>query len=779
MFKKVLFTLGLLSLFLLISCNNLIENYHGSNQLEFGIGNAAKNVESAIRSNESINDNTELNVQCELLRGETVIDTQSVTKALKDLYSATFSLDNIPNGNNYYISIKISYNNTVIYDALSDVIVLGEGQEEANVSLQLKQKNSSIAFDLCGGSFKEGVTLPSSYFINSSIVLPVPEKAHNQFDGWYLSKDFAPEKKIESLGKTCFLGDVTLYAKWIEIIDTVVITPSDGNIDYGEKIKLTAGKGANIYYTLDGTDPTEKSTRFETDIVFDDNIIQNDKVTVKAMAVKEGMIDSGVFTKEYTLKRYNVTFNHNGHGILPPNANKTGAKKGVPRACPGDLSETGYTFDGWYGNSDFKGSVFDFDTTKVQTASVDIYAKWTLNPVTTPSFEVLSDGINIKWTNPAASDLSGISITCTEDTTKNTELGSTVTEYKVTGLDSSKDTYTFKIKAKSPGFESAEETVTVNMPGAVTFSEINEKGPTNSKDTVTFDVVVTGKNFNAAGFSNNSFASDSVGGVVPTVTVDSDTQITLKVTVPKTTGTYTVNLKYAGMTKPKTFTVREYSVGDIVYSDGSISKTALTTTATPVAVIFRAKSGEKPALGVGLKQSESTLMWAKNGTKGYTTTFTSIICIPSATGTGAANNVTFETPNEKDTDGSDNWSSICGEDTVDTENAATNYPAFDWVNKYGTSIASGLSGTGYTGGWYMPSIAELCELYREHKKIGSVVTAALTAVGGTQFRTDNYYWSSSQSGSNDGGAWGLDFSDGSIYGYYKDNLKCVCCVRAF
>ena len=100
---------------------------YGSNQLAFGIGDAAKVIESAVKLNESINDDTKLNVQCELLRGETVVDKQSVTTALKDLDSASFSLKNIPNGNSYYILIKISYNNIVIYDALSDVIILREG----------------------------------------------------------------------------------------------------------------------------------------------------------------------------------------------------------------------------------------------------------------------------------------------------------------------------------------------------------------------------------------------------------------------------------------------------------------------------------------------------------------------------------------------------------------------------------------------------------------------------------------------------------------------------
>ena len=69
MFKKILFSIGLLSLFLFVSCTNFTEEGAGNNQLAFGIGDAARDIESAIKLNESINDNTELEVYCGLRRG--------------------------------------------------------------------------------------------------------------------------------------------------------------------------------------------------------------------------------------------------------------------------------------------------------------------------------------------------------------------------------------------------------------------------------------------------------------------------------------------------------------------------------------------------------------------------------------------------------------------------------------------------------------------------------------------------------------------------------------
>ena len=380
MFKKVLFTLGLLSLVLFGSCSNMAEGEYGSNQLAFGIGDAAANVIGAeIKSNEIIDDDTKLNVQCELLRGETVIDKQSVTTALKDLDSASFSLKNIPNGNSYYILIKIYYNNIVIYDALSDVIILREGQEEANVSLQLEQRNSRIDFDLCGGSFKEGDRYPTSYFISSSIALPVPEKAHFQFDGWYLSDDFAPENKVESLGKTCFLGDVTLYAKWIKLnqVSTVRINPDSGKFDLGDTITLeTSTQGATIYYTTDGTVPTTSSSLYDSGITITESMIQNDKVVIKAFAVKEGMENSDVALKTFTQNKYAITYET---GCDIPIAKKTVVYNYALTSSDlsGDsLTKTEHSFQGWYnGNTKVKAG------DKV-TGDIKLTADWKINQYT-------------------------------------------------------------------------------------------------------------------------------------------------------------------------------------------------------------------------------------------------------------------------------------------------------------------------------------------------------------------------------------------------------------
>ena len=159
---------------------------------------------------------------------------------------------------------------------------------------------------------------------------------------------------------------------------------------------------------------------------------------------------------------------------------------------------------------------------------------------------------------------------------------------------------------------------------------------------------------------------------------------------------------------------------------------------------------------IGLQKSASTLEWAPDDTTGHDTMFTNIICTPSQTDTGAALTATFT----GDTYGSDNWAEICDVDPEGTQDPATNYPAFNFANTYGTT--AGLKGTDYENGWYVPSLAELCEVYKNKE----VIQTSLTKANGFTIGT-SYYWSSSQSASYRFTAFQVRFSNG----YVDDNMK--------
>ena len=92
-------------------------------------------------------------------------------------------------------------------------------------------------------------------------------------------------------------GDEDIYIHTVVIMDTVA-TPEFELFKDGEfyRVNITcATEGATIYYTLDGTDPDESSNLF-TDLF---PLTLNVHYTLKAIAMKEGMVNSAIAEYDY------------------------------------------------------------------------------------------------------------------------------------------------------------------------------------------------------------------------------------------------------------------------------------------------------------------------------------------------------------------------------------------------------------------------------------------------------------------------------------------------
>lgn len=101
---------------------------------------------------------------------------------------------------------------------------------------------------------------------------------------------------------TVFQGSTSLYVTQfisnMQRVETPVITPETGTITKGTVVTITCPtEGASIYYTIDGTDPTAQSTAYTSTFEV------NADMTVKAIAVKEGMLDSAIAQETYTVEK--------------------------------------------------------------------------------------------------------------------------------------------------------------------------------------------------------------------------------------------------------------------------------------------------------------------------------------------------------------------------------------------------------------------------------------------------------------------------------------------
>lgn len=76
-----------------------------------------------------------------------------------------------------------------------------------------------------------------------------------------------------------------------------VFSPGSGAVVKGTAVSITTStQGADVHYTQDGSEPTRESARYSEPIVI------NEAVTLKAIAVKEGMGDSKIVSATYTIK---------------------------------------------------------------------------------------------------------------------------------------------------------------------------------------------------------------------------------------------------------------------------------------------------------------------------------------------------------------------------------------------------------------------------------------------------------------------------------------------
>ena len=301
-------------------------------------------------------------------------------------------------------------------------------------------------------------------------------------------------------------------------------------------------------------------------------------------------------------------------------------------------------------------------------------------------------------------------------------------------------------------------------------------------DTVTiiFDGIGDREYYNFDGWSDGTTTYKSSG--TTTFTMGSE-DVTL-------TAVWVWASEYVGTKTPS----EPKAVGDIVFKDGSAMPytSGMTFTddqkAAAIALIFYSGTGlnsddseGKPdntttrTLGVGLKHERKA--WCRyvstsNCANAYLKTITSICCPIKS-----YSPITFA----GDKNGKNNLQQIAeflGED--DDTGTADNYPAFYFGINYQNVTGSNVKGTDYATDWYLPSIAELYQIYvcRADTTNGFDVDAASEALGGSKFGT-SVYSSSTQSSIGQKISTVSFLDGGTTTAQNKPQALQVCCIHEF
>ena len=192
-------------------------------------------------------------------------------------------------------------------------------------------------------------------------LVPEPIKENYTFAGWYNGNEKFDFTTVPT-------GDVTLTAKWtakdyeVSFVTEHGKTPTSQNVKYNGTA-TNPGELTEDGYTFIGwyTDK-DHNTKFD----FTKPITSNTTVYAK-----------------WTAKNYEVSF-ITEHGKTPTSQN---VKYNGTATDPGELTEEGYTFDGWY--TDHTCTI-EFDFRTPITGDTKVYAKWEKNAPVLPDTYALN-----------------------------------------------------------------------------------------------------------------------------------------------------------------------------------------------------------------------------------------------------------------------------------------------------------------------------------------------------------------------------------------------------
>lgn len=147
----------------------------------------------------------------------------------------------------------------------------------------------SLNYELNGGSTNGGNPLQYTIETDTFTLKNAVPQYGETFAGWYKENTFRNKVTNIPTGST---GNITYYARWKMATPTFVT--EDSNVGYGQKIALqTARPGAEIYYSLDGSDPVVGGHLYGGEIRIEE------EVTIRAITAYEDHVPSEIVEKRY------------------------------------------------------------------------------------------------------------------------------------------------------------------------------------------------------------------------------------------------------------------------------------------------------------------------------------------------------------------------------------------------------------------------------------------------------------------------------------------------
>ncbi len=406
---------------------------------------------------------------------------------------------------------------SVVYADKANVINL-TSDPNGNINLYAVWEiiNYTITYNLNGGiNSKDN---PTTYNVDDgTITLSQATRTGYTFTGWYLG-----DTKIESININTFEnGNITLTANWEIVNYTITYELNGGSYDGSNVISynvdsiVTFGIPTKAGYVFAGWTYGVNNTPISS---------------------TSGITGNITITANWNIVEYTITYNLNGGTNNPSNPLTYNATSDVTFVNP---TRDGYTFDGWYKDSQFKDEVDSI--TKGSTGNITLYAKWETNTYTV-TFNNNGNISSQTFTYDVAQGLTPNSIT---------RLG-----YRFMGWSLSENgsvAYTdgasvINLTSENDGnvnlyavWEIVSYTITYELDGGT--NNLSNPSTYNVEDNVTFaNPTKTGYTF--TGWTYNDSPITSTEGLTGNITVKAN----------YVANTYTVTFNNNGNTSTQTFT---------------------------------------------------------------------------------------------------------------------------------------------------------------------------------------------------------------------------------
>ena len=186
--------------------------------------------------------------------------------------------------------------------ALAAVLALGMFSCSNGIDYPVKQTVATPAFSVASGVVNSGTSVTITCATDGAKIYYTTDGSNPTASSteYTVAISVTPPMTLKAIAVKDGMNDSAVASASYTIKGTVAspeFSVASGAVNSGTSVTITCStEGAKIYYTTDGTEPTASSTEYTAAISV------TPPMTLKAIAVKDGMNDSAVASASYTIK---------------------------------------------------------------------------------------------------------------------------------------------------------------------------------------------------------------------------------------------------------------------------------------------------------------------------------------------------------------------------------------------------------------------------------------------------------------------------------------------